>query len=144
MMELRMAGLFEDMAKRASSENLRAVFDYLRSEEESHAEKLREMMSVQVNAELLDRAFEASGEIMSYMMGDLETVETRGASLRSEEEILRFAVQAEKDSIIFYQTLLNHIESQELADQIRELLDFEADHLHRLYVLLNVVDRASQ
>ena len=142
-MERKMAQYYRSAALRASDERARDVWSYLADEELNHARELEELTAVETNTECLNQAFEEAGDIMKYLLTEPGVPEEASGPAPSEEEVLSEAIQAEKDSILFYHSLLRALQREDLAEQIEGLIGFEYGHLNRLYTLLEIVRKSS-
>jgi rubrerythrin len=138
-MEKKMAGLYQRLGRWARSDRTRELLEFLASEEDGHVLEIEKLTDVPVQAEALDKAFGDAGEIMSYLQMDAtETVRT-ARGFENEEDILKLGIQGEKDALVFYQQLLKYVEGDALRGQVEKLVDYEFEHMNRLYVLLKLI-----
>lgn len=130
---------YNALAEHASDDEARAMFQWLASEERNHErdfEKLRE----QVSAYSLSESY--PGEWQAYVnalieartvLGD-ENINQLAASVNFSEAI-RVGMRLEKDSILFYEALIEYVPKSE-QKVVEEIIAQEKRHLRRLADLL--------
>ncbi|MHC4780884.1 MAG: ferritin family protein [Planctomycetota bacterium] len=141
-MEKKMAEFYRAMAENALSNRVGDVLKFLAGEEERHAGELRGMADEKTNTECLNRAFEESGEILTWLLEGKDSLGERSKELTGEEEVIAMAIQAEKDSVLFYHTLLKTVGKESVAGKIQDLIEFEYGHLQELYSLRNLLRKS--
>lgn len=141
-MEERMAAFYRSWARRGQNERVRHVLEFLAEEEDQHARELVRLTEERTDTECLDQAFEEAGDIMWWLRDSGEALTEKMRIATTEEGALTLALQAEKDSIVFYHTLLKHVKRADLGREIEKLLEFEYAHVEKLAGLLRIVKRS--
>jgi rubrerythrin len=143
-MERKMADFYRTMAETALWSRVADVLKFLAGEEERHAVQLKGMAEERTNTECLDQAFEESGEILLWLLEGKDALEGRSRELSGEAEVIELAIQAEKDSVLFYHTLLKSVRKDSVAGKIHDLIEFEYGHLKELYTLRNLLRKSEK
>ncbi|HBV97819.1 MAG: hypothetical protein JL50_02740 [Peptococcaceae bacterium BICA1-7] len=126
------AGFYARMAERAGSESIKSVFQKLYREELEHKAAFEKMLGIEA----------ASGEEIGEEEGKLlkSLISTSVFHKMSEDswealspaEALAIGVQAEKDSILLYQSIFNQSKSPTVRSMLSILLEEEKRHLVEL------------
>lgn len=138
-MENRMAAFYAEVSERVRSENVRDALRHLADQEREHARQLEALTDLPVARKALNQAFQAAGEIMSFLTLEFLDRTDRTGEIDSEEAVLQLGIQAEKDAMLFYSELYRRVDDEELKDQVKRLIGFEERHLMDLRTLLRIV-----
>lgn len=141
-MELATARFYRTLANAVDDPKVKDLLAYLTEEEENHVKVVERLADIPVQKDLLNAAFQDAGEIMACLSTDYRRdVQACAGAMNNRQEVLRLAMGMEKDAILFYHTLLRHIDRPELAEQIDKMIETEYVHLSRLAKLMNVIRR---
>jgi rubrerythrin len=143
-MEKTMALFYQRIGDRLQTPRLKEMIHFLLSEEEKHVKRIEELASVEIDTDVLDEAFYLAGDIMKCFVLTSEHVQSCLSELQTETDVIKLAIQCEKDMILFYQTLRNHMENEDLLDQIEIILEGEYEHLRQLFQLFNILHMEKQ
>ena len=126
-------------AGKVDDENLKKIFETLKDKEHEHIKTFRHLYS-----ELAAKSGDPDAdlylldpEVAAYFHGYVETAvfpvkgsaEQVVAACRSVGDILRLAMQAEKDSILYYHELLHHAPFPEAEKLVKDIISAEHRHL---------------
>ena len=143
-MEKKIAQFYRGAAAKAADGKVREVLEYLAEEEDRHAEDFETLASVETHTECLNEAFEGAGEILWWLWEDQRICIERVRDLASSQDVLQMGIQTEKDSIIFYHTLLKTLRNEAVVEQVQDILEKEYDHLKQLHQLLGLLEKSSR
>ncbi|MCL5057456.1 MAG: ferritin family protein [Actinobacteria bacterium] len=126
------AWFYARMAERAGSENIKNVFEKLSREELEHKAAFEKMLKIEVRAgeEIGAEEGKLLQSLISTSVFYRMTEESR--EVLSPAEALAIGVQAEKDSILLYQSIFNQSKSQTVRNMLSILLEEEKRHLVEL------------
>lgn len=134
-------------AERFQEENIKQMFQYLALEEAEH---------IRVFEQLHDRVAERLGnseeyvmeeEVMQYLkaISDTAVFNTKSITYYKVEQVntvkdaLMIGIQAEKDSILFYETFLANTKTDMTRKVLERLIKEEIKHLHHFRVLVQTI-----
>jgi rubrerythrin len=140
-MELKIRDFYRKMAKKVRNAKSREILEFLADEELRHSRVIEDMTRVEIQAEQLNQAFVAAGDIMSCLTEDVMEMVALSFKLEEEEEILKMALNCEKDTLLFYRQLGKFVSDPDLQGQVDRLKEFEEDHIRELLVLRNVLNK---
>ena len=137
-MEQKIATLYERAAERASDPKIREVLLFLAEQEREHENHFASISENGIALADLDRAFEEAGDSMTCFnaLGSADPPE-----FSNPHEALRHAIACEKDSIVFYHSMLRHVEDPEVLAALNEVINEEYDHLEKTGKLLSIMIR---
>jgi rubrerythrin len=125
-------------AEKVEEEELKKLFLTLKDKEHGHIRTFRRLYS-----ELAAKSGDPDAdlymfdpEVAAYFRGYVETAvfPVKGAAAqvvaacRSAEDILRLAMQAEKDSLLYYHELLHHAPFPDAEELVKEIIGEEHRH----------------
>jgi rubrerythrin len=140
-METRMASFYRDASEKASDARIRDVLAFLASEEENHARQFQDLSASVLDVEVLNQAFESTGDMMAFLSGKILKDEILVRKWPSEAEVIRTALDAENDSILFYHALLRLVDDESLSGEIEKVLESEYGHVSDLLKILNMLQQ---
>lgn len=134
-------------AERFQEENIKQMFQYLALEEAEHI-RVFEQLHGRV-AERLGNSEEyvMEEEVMQYLkaISDTAVFNTKGITYYKVEQVntvkdaLMIGIQAEKDSILFYETFLANTKTDMTRKVLARLIKEEIKHLHHFKVLVQTL-----
>ena len=131
-MEEKMARFYGKLAENATDPAIKSLLKKLSEEEKAHARLISLMAPKSTTKEQLNKAFAESASFSAATAAALKQVDDPNLAFKTVDDILKFAIQAEKDVYVFYGYLYGSIESGELKDQVSELMEFELKHIGRI------------
>lgn len=137
-------------AERIEDENLKKIFETLKEKEHEHIKTFRRLYS-DLSARSGDPdadLYLLDPQVAGYFRGYVETAvfPVKGsaaqvaAACRSAGDILRLAMQAEKDSLLYYHELLHHAPFPDAEELIKEIISEEHRHFAILQKELKKVE----
>jgi len=138
------AEFYKRAAEMGQSQSERAMLLELAAMEEDHEKTFAEMRSGLTDGERKETTYDPHGELPSYLqaMADKQVVkkgEKPADRLTGEEtieDILRFAIGLEKDSVVFYLGLQELVPARLGRERIDDILKEEMNHIAQLGDLL--------
>jgi rubrerythrin len=118
------------------------VLEYLAREEEEHARAMARLARSEDLGPRLAEAFRASEELLFFLVEEAEALTPLAAVLDSQEKILKLALQAEKNSILFYAELRTRADDSLLGPAFDAVLAEERKHFQTFYDLLKLTKAA--
>jgi len=138
--ELNGKHFYEETQKKASSKLVKDALSWLAEQEQEHYEAFKALLDQVKQYEVVESY---SGEYAAYLKAFASThvfvkredVEKAIEQVDSDEEIIKIAINFEKDSIIFFTEMREFVHEQEqhIVDKLR---DQEREHLRRLLKML--------
>ena len=134
---------YRDAAAKAANPKLASMLQWLADEEVNHVEKFSEMrQEAQGTAE--DPRLEDIGKaLLQRSLGDqtfsLEDIDF--SSLDQVETLLEWAIEFEKDTIVFYEMIKSFVQDKGTQDLLEAIIEEELGHIRVLEEFLG--DRAS-
>jgi rubrerythrin len=132
-MEEKGENLYSWAARKFDTDEVVVMFKRLAAEEKEHAMVFKRLL------ELPDAHETISADSNRYLMmlagvGDIfpSHREINEQQVKTPTDALAMGIQAEKDSILFYQEMYNHTKSTEVKQALSKLLEEEKMHLLEL------------
>jgi rubrerythrin len=132
-------GFYKAASASTESTKIKELFDYLIIEEVKHVElfeALKDAITEGVPSDYNDPYLEeeslylnALADSSIFMKGDEGVKKAR--SITSDDEAIDFAIQMEKDSILFYLELINMVRDDD-RPTVKEILSEERKHISKL------------
>lgn len=128
------------MAKNSNREDAKSTFQYLAKQEEEHMQTFKILLRrFEKEADNLINWNEASDYLKTMsehkVFPDSATLVKRFAS-SEPEEIIRYAIEREKETVIFYYELLEIINDNEAREAVKKIIEEEKKHVVTLRELL--------
>jgi len=140
------------MVEKSKNPEVKQIFAFLGREEQSHLEnfiKIREKLA----ASQADRAFEIADEyntpeMMNYLTAlfdgrvfpNLNSHADIAGEIKTDEQAVYHAIGFEKDTVLFFQEILNILGPvDQNRNLVEELIRQEKIHIARLYMLLEKI-----
>ena len=136
---------YSKMADRANDPELTSLFSYLASEEKKHATDFISMKEKMGHTEIKIPEMYESPDISLYLEALVEgkvfwtdlSVDDILDEIESEEQAVKHAISFEKDSVLFYNDILDlAILEKKDVSLIREMIKQEKIHISKLLMLL--------
>ncbi len=122
--------------RQAEREDVRALWEYLADEEIKHKQTFEELLASGLAAG--DPPPDAAGEYFAFLRAHMDQavfnapeLQAQLSQLKAPVAAIRFAIQRESDSILFYEEIRNFMPAA-IAPQIRRILQEEINHYIRL------------
>lgn len=136
---------YQKARDKISDLDVKELFEYLASEEIKHKEKFAFLKSQLPENAKESTVWDPENEINRYlkMMADThifrttKEIEEKINQIKSVTDAINFAIQFEKDSIIFFLTMQDLTEEKKGKELIGQLIKEEQKHLEKLTKKLN-------
>ncbi|ACR79047.1 MULTISPECIES: ferritin family protein [Kosmotoga] len=128
------------MAKNSNREDAKSTFQYLAKQEEEHMQTFKTLLKrFEEEADNLINWDEASDYLKTMsehkVFPDSATLVKRFAN-SEPEEVIRYAIEREKETVIFYYELLEIITDNEAKEAVKKIIVEEKKHVVTLRELL--------
>jgi len=133
--ETRGISFYDVMAKSTDNDEARDVFEELVEMEREHIDTFQDMFRVDVTSTLENTSYIKSLIDSAVFTDDLITSEL-ATQADSDIKALELAISAEKDSILFYYEIRDHV-PVELLPAINKVIAEEKSHLQKLSEIKN-------
>jgi rubrerythrin len=135
--ERNAAKFYQDTAKMASNGAMRKTFGDLSAMEEGHIRIFQEMRKHLSPEEKEQLTFDPDNQAVSFLQAMADSHGSEGKKGRTEKlsgkesirEIFEIAVNAEKDSVVFYTAIKGLVTPASGKDRIETIIDEELGHL---------------
>ena len=128
------AKFYRDAAKSITDSSNKDLLLSLSKMEETHEKTFQSMRSALSAAEKASTAFDPAGEAALYLraLADTRVFFEKKIDLSSITEILKSAIEAEKDSIVFYLGMKEAVPESLGQDRINRIIKEEMGHIRML------------
>jgi len=131
---------YKDMTEKARDESARSTFEFLASQEKEHIVTFRELLKrFEEEAQELvnwDEATEYLKTLSEHkVFPDAGTLKEMFKD-SSPEDVVKYSIEREKDSIIFYYDLLEILADHEAKEAVKKIIKEEKKHVVILRDLL--------
>ena len=138
---------YNNAASNAKDESRKKIFEYMAAEELEHIKTFERIHQRVVETLGKDAPYIYEEEVSAYLRAiwDTAVFNVKGITLNNMTEIhdakeaLLIGLQAEKDSILFYETVQAHTREELTKKVLSRLIKEEVKHLHDLKNLLEQV-----
>ncbi len=133
-LEIRGCNFYTAQVNKTARQDLKELFLKLAEDEKEHYQRFIELAQTVKDETKNEAEYVYEPEVSAYLKGLVEFSifpDNDSVELTSLKEILKIAIYAEKDSILFYREMLEHNKG-ETAEVLRELLEEEKKHLMEL------------
>ncbi len=142
--ERNAAGFYREAAKRAGDKVAQTLFVNLAEMEDNHCQIFQEMRSQLSPDEKKQETFDPENQAILYLQAMADGHGTEGKKSRTEKltgsesmrEILQIAINAEKDSVVFYTALKELVAPGVSRDKVETIIEEELGHLALLKLQL--------
>ena len=128
------AKFYRDAAKSVADDSNKDLLLSLSKMEEAHEKTFQSMRTVLKSAEKASTVFDPSGEACLYLraLADTRIFFEKKIDTTSMMEILKSAIEAEKDSIVFYWGMKEAVPASLGQDRIDSIIKEEMGHIRVL------------
>jgi rubrerythrin len=131
------AGFYREAAKKTGDKAVQKLFGDLASMEDNHCQIFQEMRTKLGPSEKEQQTFDPQNQAIQYLQAMAESHGTEGKKSRTEKlngnesmmDIYGIAINAEKDSVVFYTALKELVSKDAGRDRVEEIIDEELGHL---------------
>jgi rubrerythrin len=135
--ERNAARLYRQGAKKAAEKETKEMFLKLAAMEDKHLNTFRLMREELTENEKKQVVFDPDNEATMYLQAMADGRGTEGKASTVEmltgnettEELIKTAINAEKDSVVFYVSLKNLVTSEAGRDKVEDIIKEEISHL---------------
>jgi rubrerythrin len=143
--ERNAAGFYREASKKAAAKDVGKLFVDLAAMEDGHCQIFQEMRKKLSSEEKESTTFDPESEAIMYLQAMADSHGTEGKKGRGDKltgdesikEIFEIAINAEKDSVVFYTALKEMVPPGAGRDKVMEIIDEELGHLVMLKIQLN-------
>ena len=129
-MELRMEAMYRTLASLVDHERGKDLLNFLADEERQHAVEVQSLVEGNIGKACLNRTMDHAGEVFSILRMDLDDLASQAAKLEwNLDAMLAFAIDMEKDSVVFYVTLKKMVVADEGKARIDAIIEQEVAHV---------------
>jgi rubrerythrin len=130
--------------KRVGDMRLQSVLDYLAEQEDEHARKFEELCSNEATESKLENAFAEARDLLFFNLDTPMERKLMEALFTDEKAALRFALEAEQNSIDFYSAVLRNLDDRKLTEPIQRIIDEEREHYQDISTFLRLQERSEE
>jgi rubrerythrin len=142
--ERRAAGFYREAADKTTDKKVQKLFIDLAVMEDGHCKIFQEMRKSLSPENKESATFDPNSEAILYLQAMADSHGTEGKRRRGEKltgkesikEIFEIAIDAEKDSVVFYTALKEMVSTGPGKDKVGEIIDEELGHLVMLKIQL--------
>jgi rubrerythrin len=142
--ERNAAGFYREAAGKTADKNVQKLFTDLAAMEDGHCKIFQEMRKSLNPEDKESTTFDPNSEAILYLQAMADSHGTEGKIGRGEKltgkesmkEIYQIAINAEKDSVVFYTALKETVPPGSGRDKVVEIIDEELGHLVMLKIQL--------
>lgn len=133
---------YSKIAKYAADEKSKAIFVILAEQEKKHIETFTNLLDVMSNIYKADGSYMFDEQVSGYFKAITESKVFKpermyeAADMTSAKEAIHEGLNAEKNSILFYNELLKSTTIQEVKSSLELIIDEEKRHIIDLNALL--------
>ncbi|MFH1371935.1 MAG: ferritin family protein [Planctomycetota bacterium] len=135
--ERNAAGFYREAAKRTSDKAAQKLFVNLAAMEDNHSQIFQEMRTQLGPGEKVQEIFDPENQAILYLQTMADSHGTEGRKSRIEKltgsesmrQIYEIAVNAEKDSVVFYTALKELVAPKAGRDKVEAIIEEELGHL---------------
>ncbi len=135
--ERNAAEFYREAAKKTGDKAVQKLFTDLAAMEDSHCQIFQEMRTQLGPGEKEQTTYDPENQAIQYLQSMADSHGTEGKKSRSEkltgkesmQDIYAIAINAEKDSVVFYTALKELISKDAGRDQVEAIIDEELGHL---------------
>lgn len=136
---------YKEAAAKFEDEDMKNIFEYLASEEHEHIITFQRIYERVAEKSKEQKFLVYDEEVTAYLKAISETAvfhvreltNNRINHLLSPRDALLMGLQAEKDSILFYEEILKHTKEEIIEKTLKRLIREEIKHLHKFRNLIN-------
>jgi rubrerythrin len=142
--EQEASGFYQEAAANAKEDKVKALLQELSEMETAHAEIFRQIQAVLTEKETEVESLDPGNEMLYYLQASTAMHGWEGkkgpqqklTGQESMEEILRHAIEAEKEAVFFYTGVRDLVPGDAGRDKVEKVLREEMKHVAQLTQLL--------
>ncbi|MBD3308504.1 hypothetical protein GF339_18910 [candidate division KSB3 bacterium] len=124
--------LYKDLADKVQDPEPKQVFQTLMAEEQKHKELYTELLSkVEHKRTPSAQGYDEYDDYMRTLIDSRRTVKQPNVGLENIPEVLDFAIEREKDAVLFYTGLENYVSAND-QPTIKDIIREEGSHIVKL------------
>lgn len=135
---------YKEAAAKFEDEEIKEIFEYLALEEQEHIVTFQRIYDRVLEKSKEEKPVVYEESVAAYLRALSETAIFNVRELTSKrvddvytaKEALLMGLQAEKDSILFYEEILKHTEVEIIQKTLKRLIREEIKHLHKFRNLI--------
>ena len=139
------AAFYQALADKSGNKDVKAIYDYLVSEEKKHQNTFQGMLDTVGEYKPPE---DYPGEYKLYLQSlidssvflDITDAQQKAVKTSSEMDALKTGIQAEKDSILFYTEMQNLVRESD-RKVVHDIINEEKSHLRQLHELEEVIKK---
>lgn len=143
--EINGADFYRNASMNISDPNSKKILEELAAMENEHLKTFSEMRNQLTDKEKQDMVFDPENEAISYLraLADTRVFFEKKIDTSSMEEILKDAIVAEKDSIVFYLGIKDMVPDEKGKQRVDKIIKEEMGHIRLLSKELVNLNRKS-
>lgn len=116
---------------KAPNPSLSSLLHWLADEEAKHTQRFKELRKVANNSPVDPQLEELGKNILRSVVGQqsFSLDEADFSRIDTVKELLRLAIEFEKDTILFYEMIQAFVQDHETLDQLKEIIEEETRHI---------------
>lgn len=139
---------YKEAAAQFEDEEIKNIFEYLALEEQEHIVTFQRIYERVLEKTKEQKPLLYEESVAAYLKALSETAvfnvreltKKRVDYVYTAKEALIMGLQAEKDSILFYEEILKHTEVEIIQKTLKRLIREEIKHLHKFRNLINALE----
>lgn len=130
--------VYREAAGQASNADIRELLLWVAEEEVKHTRWFTELKQEIQSRSINPFMEEMSRKVFGGIIGDksFSHREVNFAEIERTEDLIKILVEFEKDTVIFYETLIPFIEDNHTLQYVTKIIAEETDHIKKLHELL--------
>jgi rubrerythrin len=130
--------VYREAAGQASNPNIRDLLLWMAEEEVKHARWFSELKQEIESRSINPFMAEMSRKVFGGILGDksFSHREVNFSEVECIDDLIEIFIEFEKDTLLFYETLIPFIEDKNTLDYVTKIIAEENDHVKKLYELL--------
>lgn len=130
--------VYREAAGQASSADIRELLLWMAEEEVKHTRWFTELKQKIQSRSINPFMEEMSRKVFGGIIGDksFSHREVNFAEIERTEDLIKIFIEFEKDTVIFYETLIPFIEDNHTLQYVTKIIAEENDHIKKLHELL--------
>lgn len=129
--EVKGQEFYKKAAADVGNEDVKAILLDLADMEVDHEETFKQMKKDLLEAEKASKVFDPSNEAAAYLkaLADTKVFYEKEIDTTSVKEVMKAAVTAEKDSIVFYLGMKKLVPEKQGQDKLDDIISEEMNHI---------------
>ena len=130
--------VYREAAGRAENEDIRELLLWMAEEEVQHTRCFKELKREIESRSINPFMEEMSRKVFGGILGDksFSHREVNFAEINRAEDLIKVFIEFEKDTVLFYETLIPFIEDNHTLNYVTKIIAEENDHIKKLHEVL--------